>query len=1497
MLNKRAILILFLLIIAIGTLSSVSAGDSTDDMLSNASFDDITYLNEDDGEISDLNSEEIQSDEILESSDAGTFTSLQNKIDSASEGSAISLDKDYSYNDDFGNTKGIEITKSLTINGNGHAIDGLLKSGLLQINDVKSLVLNNITFKNGIDNNNDVIRIWNVEYVRIDSCNFTDNADYYGGAINMAYVNSATITGCNFVHNYAPYNGGGLLSRYVVNSSIVRCNFINNSAKLGGALVVGGSNFSSIVGCSFINNIANDSGGAIFFESVDNSVIADCNFQGDKVNNCGGAIYSRDSNSFSFVNSSFKDGYADFGGAIYLFKVNSSSFAGCSFNKNSVLSAGGDILAYAASQISFDLCDFRASFAQEYGGSIYFLNISYSEVNDCNFSVGTSTHGGFIFVEDSNLYLRNINANTGLVTSFGGAIASKCSNVTVSDSSFKLGIASIDAGGAIYCFKGNLDIINSTFSQNHAKFGGAVSSVESNLTVLSSRFMGNSASSFGGAIYHIYGNIHVDDSFFNKSHGGVGGAINCMMSDSLVFTDNIFLNSTAETGSSVYLICCSDDVVESGNHFEDLYHLILFYIGHDEKFVCDVKGLDYAVSNTGNFLNTYDGASSFFIRKGLNNISGKFKDSVTLDLTDLNSHDNFTIFADYNDTFTLGYDFTKFYISTTEYQYMERLYWVLINDAGDIIDGEIVAYSSTQSMNGTFDLDLKDNMLDELHHLSYYIGSGDLSVSPLNSSYSVLTEIPASYDSRDYGYITAVKDQGSAGNCWAFAGLATLEACVKKAINLSCDFSENNAKNLMAMYSLLGLHLDTNNGGYDSMIMAYLNSWLGPISDGVIEGYDESSTLSSIYFPMFHVQNIKFLPARKNSSDNELYKRAIMDYGAVSVTLNWGGAGLHAVSLVGWDDNYNAKDSLGRSTKGAWIFKNSWGTDWGDGGFGYLSYDNVFSSDVHDYCQAFTFVFNKDENYYNNYQYDDAGVSDYICSDGHVFYSNKFTCIKDLEDLTAFATYFKYPTDYKVSVYINGALVLSQSGHSDAGYYTIPFNEAIPLRYGDEFTILVENCNSGSNLFPVCQSNELNKANFKANTSFVSFDGKNWLDLYNLRNYAEFLYDGTKSKTCQMACIKAFTSKHDLLNYVHIGVSEVGSLDLNENVTILVTLEGDPYSDVLSEIDNKLFSLNINGRDYYAVISNNTAKFTISFDKAGIYTLTAQYRDNLYQSNAVQFNFTVNKSDSEIHVTGSQGDDFVKLTVNLNDKASGSVIFNVGGIEYDSQINKGVATLTLSKLNSGRYDVTAIYEGDNNFNHASGSYSFTVNKGDVVFYVSGTTKIYGTNQKASVTLKDDEGNVIPGAEITFNLNGNEIKLTTDSKGQASVPIGLAPKTYAATVSFAGNGKYNSATKNVKIVVKKATPKITASKKTFKLKTKTKKYTITLKNNLGKVMKNTKLTIKVNGKTYSAKTNSKGKATFKLTKLKKRGSFKSTITYAGSKYYNKVTKKVTITVKK
>jgi hypothetical protein len=63
------------------------------------------------------------------------------------------------------------------------------------------------------------------------------------------------------------------------------------------------------------------------------------------------------------------------------------------------------------------------------------------------------------------------------------------------------------------------------------------------------------------------------------------------------------------------------------------------------------------------------------------------------------------------------------------------------------------------------------------------------------------------------------------------------------------------------------------------------------------------------------------------------------------------------------------------------------------------------------------------------------------------------------------------------------------------------------------------------------------------------------------------------------------------------------------------------------------------------------------------------------------------------------------------------------------------------------------------------------------------------------------------------------------------------------------------------------------------------------------MKSKMVYIKVAGVTYSAKTDSKGQATFKLTKLKKAGSFNAALTFKGNAYYNKCSKSVKIVVKK
>ena len=177
------------------------------------------------------------------------------------------------------------------------------------------------------------------------------------------------------------------------------------------------------------------------------------------------------------------------------------------------------------------------------------------------------------------------------------------------------------------------------------------------------------------------------------------------------------------------------------------------------------------------------------------------------------------------------------------------------------------------------------------------------------------------------------------------------------------------------------------------------------------------------------------------------------------------------------------------------------------------------------------------------------------------------------------------------------------------------------------------------------------------------------------------------------------------------------------------------------------------------------------------------------------------------------------------------------------------------------------------------------------------TTAYNGNKYLVVTLRDSQGRPISNVYVTISLNWFKT-LKTDKKGQVKLSTNnLAPNTYSVKITFNGNSNYLKSTTTTNVVVKKATPKLTAKKKTFKRNVKTKKYKVTLKTNRNKAMKNVKLALKIKKKTYWAKTNKKGVATFKITKLKKKGKYNAVIKYGGDKYYNKVTKTVRIIVKK
>ena len=166
----------------------------------------------------------------------------------------------------------------------------------------------------------------------------------------------------------------------------------------------------------------------------------------------------------------------------------------------------------------------------------------------------------------------------------------------------------------------------------------------------------------------------------------------------------------------------------------------------------------------------------------------------------------------------------------------------------------------------------------------------------------------------------------------------------------------------------------------------------------------------------------------------------------------------------------------------------------------------------------------------------------------------------------------------------------------------------------------------------------------------------------------------------------------------------------------------------------------------------------------------------------------------------------------------------------------------------------------------------------------------------TISLLDANNETLVNKTIKYTVNGKTDSVTTNGSGIATVKVSYSTAgTRYYTFSFLGDDKYGASIAAAKVVVNKKSTKITAPKKTFKVKTKTKKVQIKLTS--GKtVLKSKKVTLKVKGKTYTAKTNKKGIATFKITKLTKKGNFKYTVKFAGDKAYKAINKNGKIIVK-
>ena len=296
--------------------------------------------------------------------------------------------------------------------------------------------------------------------------------------------------------------------------------------------------------------------------------------------------------------------------------------------------------------------------------------------------------------------------------------------------------------------------------------------------------------------------------------------------------------------------------------------------------------------------------------------------------------------------------------------------------------------------------------------------------------------------------------------------------------------------------------------------------------------------------------------------------------------------------------------------------------------------------------------------------------------------------------------------------------------------------------------------------------------------------------------------------------------------------------------------------------------------------------------------------DKRYSSSYTTANIIINKVPAVVNASNvtsvySEGE---YIVASLKD-ANGN---NIPNTEVQIQVNNetyvrttddnGQVSLPVDNLLPKQYTAVITITGNDKYADSYITVPVVVKKLGTEVNATGFTTVYGKAKYVVATLKDENGNLLKNKNISVKFVSKTYVASTDENGQMKLLLNLVPKIYKSVVTFEGDEKYLKSTTTVNITVYKVTTKLTAPKRSFKKSLKIKKYTVTLKTNKNKVIKKAKVTLKVNKKTYTAKTNSKGKATFKITNLKKKGTFNAVVKYMGSKYYKPKLKTTKITVR-
>ena len=1285
------------------------------------------------------------------------------------------------------------ISGSNFVNNAGRWGGAITTSGaLIAGDDVNTLTVSGSTFKENGGLYGAGIFVWGSDFT-VSDCVFDKNTAFgkgnmtpnnnNGAAIEVTDTNKAiagTITGSKFTNNKAQY--GGAIDICEGNIKITDSIFVNNSADVeGGAIdinTVNGNPEVSISGSKFINNSASY-GGAIV--NVKDLTVRNTEF----VNNTPDAIFN----------------YVGFGGNLDLGIENFTDLQNAiglvtgtlTLNQNVVMTddEAANFVNGVIINKNIRIDGKGHTIDAKNLGRIFKINLGVAvTLTNVTLTNGNATVGGAIYNFD-NLDLVHVNFvnNT---AKYGGAIMNYGYGLVLDDSTFTNNTAKI--GGAIYNSDDCFVVGNSTFTNNTAKIGGAIYNYGIGFVVGNSTFANNTAED-AGAVYNEGDNSVVGNStFVNNTATSIGGAI--INNGKLVVDNSAFEDNAANYyGGAIFN---RDDLQVTNSAFDGNDILVrniraMDNVDHGGAAIYNWKNgkLDISKSNFTNNIKNYKNGNllvgavatigdatisdSYFV-----NNSGRWGGALSVMGGESSSATNF-----------IDIDGTKF-----------------VNNSA-LYGGAMFVWGSNYSIsNSVFDNNSafgKGNMTPNNNNGGALVvtqGNIPISGTIINSNF---TNNKAQYGGAAWineGTVDISNSNFINNTATVEAGAIGFEPAYTKitATVYGTNFINNTAGvDGGAIYSNGDLRIsdsdfDNNKAQKADIIYSNINGLLS-INGNNYSNYTENKA------PIINLAGIETI-----SSDGGVII-TVLDNKTVNVCYG-DVVTLHAIITV--DGVLVANQDLSFS---------------------------VYNGEDVVVCKANSLL---NGSYVATYKINDViNKTVSIVYDGPEVHINTgiLNVSKANPDLTVDA----------VDITVGDLEIITVTGPKDAtGLITLTLNGIdyiLPIYNGEaKFyfqdlaygTYDVSASYSGDNHYVAAENSTVFKvdkvlANLKINVEDITF-GENGLVIITLPSDIDgsIVTVNVNGKVYPVDIENGFGKlplrELDAGDYTISAVFAGNDKYLPGVSNALLTVsKADPALNVLiSDVGyDGVFNINValtgvdaiglngnvivtvNNKDYSVNIVNGKGTAVGVKLAAGTYDFTAAWAGNdNYNAVGDSGKFSVAKVDSIIDVAVSDikvGEDAV-ISVKLLSDATGSVTVTVNGKDYTETVVNGVANVKVADLKAGTYDVAVKYSGDNNYNAAVATSSFTVSKVDSTMDVTVNDIVFGGDLIVDAVLPDDAT-----GEVVITVNGVDYHVSIENGKATGTISGLAAGDYTVAIKYVGDDKYVGVEVAENVNVAKAQP--------------------------------------------------------------------------------------------